>query len=195
MRDDAGRDQEDLAAIRSVLNGHRNAFRALVERYQPAVSAVGRRTLAAREDRIDFVQDVFLKAFAHLGQFSGTGRFYSWLMRIAYTTAINRSARAIPEVATDPEFLSRVWYADREREPDRTTERRALWDAIVGEIAGLPAQLALSVEFFFVLGLRYREIAEMTGVPVNTLKSHIHRARCLLRERLDRSLWEDQYDV
>ncbi len=195
MTDDSGRDQEDLAVIRSVLGGDRNAFRRLVEKYQPAVSAIGRRTVTAREDLMDYVQDVFFKSFVHLGQYSGKGRFYSWLMRIAYTTAINRSKRTIPEVPTDPEFLARLWHASREREPDRTTERRVLWEAIIEAIRELPGQLAFSVELFFVLGLRYREIAEMTGVPVNTLKSHIHRARRLLQERLDRSMLEDQDDV
>lgn len=195
MSDDSGRDQEDLAVVRSVLGGDRNAFRRLVEKYQPAVSAIGRRTVTVGEDLKDFVQDVFLKAFTHLGQFSGKGRFYSWLMRIAYTTAINRNQRKIPEVPTDPEFLSRLWYASREREPDRATERILLWESIISAIRELPGQLAIAVELFFVLGLRYREIAEMTGIPVNTLKSHVYRARRLLQERLDRSMLEDQDDV
>jgi DNA-directed RNA polymerase specialized sigma24 family protein len=69
----------------------------------PAVSAIGRRTVTVSEDLKDYVQDVFLKAFTHLGQFSGRGRFYSWLMRIAYTTAINRNQRAIPEAPVDPD--------------------------------------------------------------------------------------------
>ncbi|NBB89981.1 MAG: sigma-70 family RNA polymerase sigma factor [Spirochaetes bacterium] len=195
MSDNSARDQEDLAVVRSVLDGDRNAFRRLVEKYQPAVAAIGRRSVGVREDLKDFVQDVFLKAFTHLGQFSGKGRFYSWLMRIAYTTAINRSQRKSPEVPTDPELLSRLWHASREREPDRATERTVLWESIVAAISELPGQLALSVELFFVMGLRYREIAEMTGVPVNTLKSHIRRARRLLQERLDQSMLEDHDDL
>jgi RNA polymerase sigma-70 factor (ECF subfamily) len=195
MSRESERDQEEIDTIRSVLDGNRNAFRMLVERYQPAVSAVGRRMIRAGEDVKDFAQDVFLKAFLHLGQFSGSGRFYSWLMRIAYTTAINHSRRAPPEVPLDPDLMGRVWYAPRKNEPDRSVERAALWETIVAAVHDLPAHLSLSVELFFVAGLRYAEISRITGVSVNTLKSHIYRARRMLQERLDRSLLEDQDEM
>ena len=195
MNADADPDHNDVAVVRSVLDGDRNAFQRLVEKYQPAVIAIGRRTATARSDLKDFVQDVFIKAFTHLGQYSGKGRFYSWLMQIAYTTAINRNRRKIPEVAMDPELLAQMWYASREQEPDRTTERRILWESIVAAIRDLPSHFALAVELFFVLGLRYGEIAEMTGVPVNTLKSHIRRARGLLQQRLNRWKEEGRSDV
>jgi RNA polymerase sigma-70 factor, ECF subfamily len=195
MTDGKEQDREDIATVQSVLSGNRNAFRQLVLKYQPAVSAVGRRTLRGQEELGDFVQDVFVKAYTHLDQFSGKGRFKAWLMQIAYTTAINRNRRSIPEIPTDPELLEQLWYSPREREPDRVTERSVLWEAIVTAIRDLPGHLALSVELFFVLQLRYPEIAEMTGVPVNTLKSHVRRARRVLQQRLGHSLLENQDEM
>lgn len=191
MSFDSAGDEEDIVIIGSVLGGDRNAYRRLVEKYQPAVSAIGRRTIGGGEDLKDYVQDVFLKAFTHLAQFRGKGRFYSWLMRIAYTTAMNRRDRAIPEAPTDPDFLARLRHGAAKEEPDRVAERSIVREAIMTAIRGLPKHLAVSVELFFVLGLRYREIAEITGAPVNTLKSHVRRARRMLQEKLDRSMLED----
>ncbi len=195
MRDTGEKDDDDTMAIQSVLTGNRNAFRLLVEKYQAAVSAVGNRTIGSPEDVSDFVQEVFLKAFSHLHQYSGRGRFYSWLMRIAYTTAINLTTRTLPEVPTDPDVLARLWQDPRKYAPDRTAERSMLWESILGAIRELPRQLALSVELFFLLGLRYGDSAEITGAPVNTLKSHIYRARAMLQARLGPSTLEDYHDV
>lgn len=185
-------ENRDLEAIEAVLQGDKNAFRELVERYQPAVSALGRRMLPPpREDLADYVQEVFLKAFANLGQYTGEGRFYSWLMRIAYTTGLNRAQRSPPEDPEDPERLSRRWAAPEEMNPERLALRSALLEAVVAAIRGLPSKSALPVELFFVMKMRYREIEAITGVPVSTLKSQVRRARELLQEKLGRQLLED----
>lgn len=186
------RDQEDVATVRQVLDGDHNAFGSLVEKYQPAVLAMGHRLRKTTEETMDFVQDVFAKAFTHLSQFTGRGRFYSWLMRIASTTAINRDQRGIPEDPTDPEALERLCGPSSEQEPQRLLERKTLRQDLLNAIRALPRHLKLSVELFFLVGLRYREIEEITGTPVNTLKSNIHRARRLLQLHLRPVLPEEQ---
>ncbi len=188
------RDQEDIATIRLVLDGDHNAFGRLVEKYQPAVLAMGRRLRRSTEEARDFVQDVFAKAFTRLGQFTGSGRFYSWLMRIASTTAINRAQRGIPEDSTEPELLERLCGFSGEQEPPRILERKTLRQDLLDAIRALPRHLALSVELFFLVGLRYREIEEITGTPVNTLKSNIHRARRLLQQKLRQVLPSEQLE-
>lgn len=190
------KEERDLEAVKAVLQGNRNAFRQLVERYQPAVSALGRRMLPPpREELADYVQEVFLKAFASLGQYSGEGRFYSWLMRIAYTTGLNRVQRAVPEDPADPELLSQHWAAPMETNPERLALRAAVLEAVIEAIRDLPEQSALPVELFFIMKLRYREIEKMTGVPVNTLKSQVRRARKLLQEKLGSQLLEESHDL
>jgi RNA polymerase sigma-70 factor (ECF subfamily) len=55
-------------------------------------------------------------------------------------------------------------------------------------ISGLPVHFARAVEYVFFDGLRYAEITELTGIPKNTLKSHVLRARAMLRTRLERTI-------
>lgn len=188
-------DDEDIAVVRAVLGGDRNAFRRLVEKYQPAVRALARRTTRAGDDLQDLVQDVFVRAYTHLSQFSGTGRFYSWLMRITWTTALNRTRRHDPEIPTDPDVLARIWRGARTTQPEQVAERSMIWQTLWEAIQSLPGHLALAVELFFVLGLPYREIAEITDVSVNTLKSHVYRARRALQGVLDRTLLEVYHEM
>ena len=190
------RDPEDRETVRRVLRGDRNAFRILVERYQPAVSALGRRILRGpREDLNDYVQEVFLKAFSSLSQYSGKGRFYSWLMRISYTTALNRASRRAPEESSDPQIVGSKWPAPAEANPENLALRRNLLESIVEAIRELPEASALALELFFVMKLTYAEIAAITGVPVNTLKSRVCRARQLLQKRLGERLLEECHDL
>ncbi|MFO8065891.1 MAG: sigma-70 family RNA polymerase sigma factor [Spirochaetia bacterium] len=191
-------EEQDLAdrkAIRAVISGNHNAFRSVVERYQPIVTALGRRLVRSSADVPDFVQDVFLKAFTHIRQYSGKGRFYSWLMRIAYTTAINRRNRKEPEDALDPEAIDYAVRASAEGDPERCTLQSAMVEALREAIAGLPQHLARAVELSYFARLRYSDIAELTGVSLNTLKSHVHRARKLLRERLGSTVAADCSDL
>lgn len=190
-------EEQDLAdrkAIRAVISGNHDAFRSVVERYQPLVTAVGRRLVRSSADVPDFVQEVFLKAFSHIRQYSGRGRFYSWLMRIAYTTAINRRNRET-EVAVDPEVIDYAVRASAEGDPERRTLQSAMVEALREAIAGLPQHLARAVELSYFARLRYSDISELTGVSLNTLKSHIHRARKLLRERLGSTVAADCSDL
>ncbi|MFP4484445.1 MAG: RNA polymerase sigma factor [Spirochaetaceae bacterium] len=185
-------DERDRDVIRTVLSGEKDAFRELVDRYQAPVRALGYRFLRNDDAVEDYLQDVFLKAYTRLHTYSGTGRFYSWLMRIAYTTACNQRSRRLPEDATDPGYL-----ADVERQPDADPEQqyvRARARKIIdGAIAQLPKKYAIAVELFFKLQLSYREIVSITGVTLNTLKSHVHRARKLLKKAITGTEAEDMY--
>lgn len=188
-------DRDDVGVVRAVLAGDCDEFRTLVSRYQSGVAALGTRILHSPSDLADYVQDVFFKAFTHLGQFSGTGRFYSWLIRIAYTTALNRLHRSPPEGPVDPETIEQLCSDGADHNPQRLALRSLLIDTVCQAVHELPEHYARAVEFFFLLDFRCHEIAEMTGLPVNTIKSHVHRALLLLHHKLLGTIAEDFRDL
>ncbi len=180
----------DLAVVERVLAGDVDAYRTIVERYERHVFRLGRRFHKVAEDIQDYVQEVFLKAYLGLSQFRRRGRFYSWLMRIAYNYGMDcigrRSPQSIPEEHDVP---------DPRPGPEECALRSIASEELRRAVAGLPAPVAACVDLFFFFDLTYAEVAEITGLKTNTVKSHIFRAKKRLRKRLSESPAERYHDV
>lgn len=84
------RDEDDLQFVDRILAGDRRAFEALVRRHERGVFRVTLAILGNTEDAEEAMQDTFLKAFRHLGQFRRDARFTTWLTRIAVNDAIEK---------------------------------------------------------------------------------------------------------
>jgi RNA polymerase sigma-70 factor (ECF subfamily) len=169
----------DEEAIGRVLDGDTEAFAVLVRRHRSRVRRLGMSFFRDEEEADDFTQDVFVKAYTALASFKGKSLFSTWLLRIAYNTAINSKKRRRETVRLDPDAeIPGAPGADE----DHLREETAL--AVRAAMAALPERQAICIELYFFYDLKYSEIEEITGFPVNTIKSHVFRAKRLLRERL-----------
>jgi RNA polymerase sigma-70 factor (ECF subfamily) len=151
----------------------------LVNRHEQAVFNMGLSFFRNSEDAGDFTQDVFLKTFRSLPGFEGRSRFSTWLYRIAYNTAINAVQR-------QKEYQS---MTDEDRVESRETPERDLLRAAAREgvreaLKTLPERFRICMDLYFFYDRSYQEIEVITGYPVNTIKSHMFRAKKLLREKL-----------
>jgi RNA polymerase sigma-70 factor (ECF subfamily) len=177
---DRAQETSDEEAIGLVLDGDTEAFAVLVRRHRARVARLGMSFFRDEEEAADFTQDVFVKAYTALASFKGRSLFSTWLLRIAYNTAINSKKRKRDQLSLDPDMeISGAPGADDEhlREETARTVREAM--------AELPPRQALCIELYFYYDLKYSEISEITGFPVNTIKSHVFRAKRILRERLE----------
>lgn len=170
---------DDAALVRGIVAGETELFAQLVRRHQRAVRGLAIGFLKNAEDADDFVQEVFLKAYRNLAAFQGRSRFSTWLYRIAYNHAVNsvKRAKEYRSLAEDEEIPD---YDDPERLALREASRKAVAEAV----AALPERFRICVDLFFFYDLSYPEIETVTGIPVNTIKSHVFRAKKLLRESL-----------
>src|SRR5690349_24851197 len=82
-------DTEDAAAVGRCLDGERNAYEAIVTRYQRGLFNVALRMLGNYEDARDATQAAFIKAYEHLDSFDRQQRFFSWLYRILKNECLN----------------------------------------------------------------------------------------------------------
>ena len=174
---------EDIL-VRSAAGGNSSAFGELVKRYHRRVTAMGMSFFRNAADTEDFVQDVFIKAFTRLKDFRGESRFSTWLLRIAYTTAVNSIKRRKEYLPLADENL--LW--DRDYTPEELQIRRITIETVRDSIKELPQRFALCLDMYFFYDMAYGEICEVTGLPLNTVKSHIFRAKKLLKEKLERRL-------
>jgi RNA polymerase sigma-70 factor (ECF subfamily) len=181
---------DDAAAVDMVRNGDIEAFGEIVERHQGRLLAFARRYFPNQQDAEDFAQDVFLQAFRRIATYRGESRFLSWLLSIAYRHAVRTrdrqadygllDAEAVPGRAPDPAESLVVAEARRE---------------ILQSLRELPVRFATCIDLYFFFGMDYESISETSGIPLNTVRSHIRRAKRRLRTTLAGCREEVSHDV
>jgi len=177
----SGSAHEDLTLCRETAAGNQAAFTALAAKYRKRIFSVGYGFFRNPDDTEDFVQDVLVKLYTSVGTFRGESLFSTWLMRIAYNTAVNsvKRRREYTSLAEDFEV------ADASLGPEESHLKEVSRLAIREAVSSLPERYRACVDMYFFYDMPYADIGEVTGLPVNTIKSHVFRAKKLLRERLD----------
>ncbi|MDR2049384.1 MAG: sigma-70 family RNA polymerase sigma factor [Treponema sp.] len=165
--------------IRQIVEGQKDLYRLLIRRYQRTVHSMGLSFFKNAEDAADFTQDVFFKAYRNLPSFKGRSRFSTWLYRIAYNTAVNGITRRKEYRSLAEEDLS------AEETPEQLALKEAAKEAVLKAVEELPDKYRICVDLFFFYDRSIKEIEVITGFPENTIKSHVFRAKKLLRERLE----------
>ncbi len=170
---------DEKVLVAEIAAGQKDLFRVLVKRYERQVYGMGMSFLRNAEDASDFTQEVFLKAYKGLVDFEGRSRFSTWLYKIAYNTAVNSANRK-------KEFhsLAEDAQASDSDTPEERTMRLLAQHAVQEAVRDLPDRYRVCVDLFFFYDRSYNEIEAITGFPVNTIKSHVFRAKKLLREKL-----------
>jgi RNA polymerase sigma-70 factor (ECF subfamily) len=181
LDDDAARD-DDALIISQVVSGQKDLFRLLVRRHERAVYGMGLSFFRNKEDASDFTQEVFFKVYRSLSRFEGRSRFSTWLYKIAYNTAVNGVTRKkeYHSLAEEEDAVP----ADGDT-PERILLRKSAREAVLEALKDLPERYRICVDLFFFYDRSYQEIETITGIPVNTIKSHVFRAKKLLREKLE----------
>jgi RNA polymerase sigma-70 factor (ECF subfamily) len=174
---------QDLAAVRAVLAGDRNAFRGLVTRYQGLVAGIAWRYGVRREDVEDMVSEIFTKSYTHLGQFRPDHPFATWLYRLAANHVIDHARRArkerhrveMPEQVED----GRPGAEDGMEAHERVALLRSALETV--DIRYREALFLVYVE-----GIKVEDTARLLGIPEGTVKTRLMRGREALKKALVR---------
>lgn len=165
--------------VRRAQDGDTAAFEVLYRQHAGRVYALCLRMTADATRATTLTQDAFVRAWQHLPSFRGESAFGSWLHRVAVNVVLGamrahrrRTARLQP---TD----------DLERY-DRAAPTEASNLDLERAIAALPPQARAVLVLHEIEGYRHDEIADLLGIAAGTSKAHLHRARRLLRDALDR---------
>ena len=173
-------DAEDKRIIREVLSGNKDSFAVLFGKYRKRAKAMGASFFKNETDSEDFVQDVFIKVYTNLRQFRGESKFSTWFTRIAYNTAVNSLNRRKEYVSLSAE----AEIADSGETPEEAHLRRVTKNAVKKALEELPEKYRICLDLYFFYDMPYNDISNVTELPLNTIKSHIFRAKKLLREQL-----------
>lgn len=183
--------EADEVLVAKARRGDARAFGLLVERYQDALFNGICRMVGQREDAEDLAQEVFLKAYRHIASFEGRSSLYTWLYSIAINVVISHRRRTGSRRRLNPISLHEggegerpLEVADRSATPDVLSEHHELGERIEQAIAQLDDEQRTIVVLRDIEGFDYEEIGTLLGCPQGTVKSRLHRARLVLRERL-----------
>ena len=176
----------DVTLIQQILNGDQNAFTALVKKYQKQIHAFAWRKLGDFHLAEEITQDTFLKVYQQLWTLRDPNRFGAWLHAIVRNCCLaylRKTQQPIESLDTMPEAeMERVsynQYVEKQRE-DIANETR---DAVVKHLLNKLSENEQTVITLHYLGdMRCEEIGKFLDVPLNTIKSRLHRARKRLRE-------------
>jgi RNA polymerase sigma-70 factor (ECF subfamily) len=182
--------------------GDEAAFDRLVEGYSGQLYALLTRFLGPVSEREDLLQEVFLRVIRARERYQPTARFSTWLYRITFNIAVNRTQRNPGTVSLEaPNELGELGdlgelghlgrQAARGDEPDRELERNDVIAAVRRAIDSLPASQRMALVLAKYEELPYAEIAKVMGSSEKAIKSMIHRARENMRARLAPYLQEE----
>jgi RNA polymerase sigma-70 factor (ECF subfamily) len=181
--------EDDLVLVESILAGDRRAFESLVRKHERRVFRVTVAVLGNAEDAEEAMQDTFVKAFRHIGQFRRESRFTTWLTRIAVNEALQKRQARKNTVSLDEvgeaevkvfPHRSHQWHEDPEKLFGKQEVRMMVEDAI----RALPPIYRETFVLRDVEGFRAEEAAEILGLTLPATKSRLLRARLLMREAL-----------
>lgn len=174
----ANEQEFDHWLVRAAADGDERAFEQLVRRHTPALYAGALRVTGSAALAEDVVQDAWLSAWLHLGQFRGHSAVRTWLVRIVTTKALNalrRPHRTLPLETVPPTTSTST---------EQEAERRDLQRAVRQAVADLPVRQREVVVLRDLEALAYEEIAVVLSCSVSSVKSSLYRGRQALARSL-----------
>jgi len=167
---------ESEATLRRAQAGDGDAFAALIGEHESMVFSIAWHFFADRNRGEEIAQDVFLQLFRNLDRIESRAHLVFWLRQVTSRKCIDEVRRAGPRrVSLDD--APDVTVAPTAADPLASRRLREL-------VAELPARQRLMVTLRYQEDLDPAEISRVVGMPVNTIKSHLHRALLALRKKM-----------
>jgi RNA polymerase sigma-70 factor, ECF subfamily len=176
---DAVRDELEPGVLRRAKHGDREAFVRLMDHYDRRLRSLAYRLLDDRDEAVDAMQDVYVKAFGALPGFREESSVGTWLYRITYTTCCEhlrqRRRSPVPYADADPPEPSSA------RDP---ADEATLHADLAAALRTLNPEARAAVLLVDRDGYDYRTVAGVLGIPQGTLASRLSAAHAVLRRAL-----------
>src|SRR5436305_2412999 len=183
--------RDDLDLVHATQGGDVSAFEELVERYDRRLFRIAEHITHNREDAQDAVQEAFLKAFEHVGDFRERSQFSTWLIRITVNQALMkvRKRRTTKEAPLDEDFQAGEDVFPREvadwaPSPEELYRVSELRDILINALEGLRPILRTVFVLRDIEELSIDQTAEILHLTRSAVKARLWRARWQVREIL-----------
>ena len=178
----------DGELVRTAVSGREAAFEELVRRYQRPIASYVYRMVGDYDAALDLTQEVFIKVYNSLSRYRSEFKFSTWIYKIAHNTAIDHLRRHTVRdqiMTADVDGpRSEIAIESRRLTPEQESEREERRSEIESVVQSLPAAYRELIVLRHSHDLSYDEIAEVTGLPLGTVKNRLFRAREAMRDLL-----------
>jgi RNA polymerase sigma-70 factor (ECF subfamily) len=177
----------EMELVRKSCQGDQDAFAVLVRNHQRRAFTLAFRMLDDYEEAAEAVQEAFLAAWQGLHTFRGEARFSTWLYRVVYHCCLRvleqrrRNSRDLDAATAQAEHQA---VLESSQEVPALVADRERQSTIQQAIQELPGKYRAVLILRHLQELTYEEMAQALSLPVGTIKTHLFRARNLLKERL-----------
>jgi len=180
-------EQDEALFVAASKRGDQDAFAQLVQQHQRRVFNLVFRMLQQYEEACEVTQEAFLAAWQGLPSFRGDARFSTWLYRIAYNCALKQLEQRKRDQALQVIVQAEQMVANigQEQRIDAELEAHARQAVVREHLSGLPAKYRIVLVLRHLQEMTYEEMAEILAMPIGTIKTHLFRARNLLKARLE----------
>ena len=177
----------DCDLVTRAVAGREDGFEELVRRYQRPIAAYVYRMVGDYEAALDLTQEVFIKVYNSLRRYRSEFKFSTWIYKIAHNTAVDHLRRSSNrDQALSGEFEGEQYdlpLESRKLSPEQESERAERRAEIELVVRALPTPYRELVLLRHSHDLSYDEIAEVTGLPLGTVKNRLFRARETMRQQ------------
>ena len=181
-------EQDEVRLVTASKKGDQDAFAQLVQQHQRRVFNLAFRMLQQYEEANEVTQETFLAAWQGLPSFRGDAQFSTWLYRIAYNCALKqleqrKRDKALQVVVQAEQIAASI---GQEQRVDAALETHARQTMVQEQLSQLPAKYRIVLILRHLQEMTYEEMAQILTMPIGTIKTHLFRARNLLKERLEK---------
>jgi len=184
-----GRVVDDRVLVSKSKKGDKIAFEELVRRYSNYVYTTAFFILRNTHDAEDASQEVFVKVYLSIGGFRGLSSFKTWIRKLTVNTCIDklrlRSKTSNQKLSLDELTENcEVVFTGLNRNLEKIFLDKEMVKKVLNIIVSLDESYRVPLILRDLQDYSYREIAELTKKPIGTVKTNIHRARKIIKEKL-----------
>ena len=184
---------EDADLVKLALEQNQAAFIVLYTRYNAGVRSHISRYVTRKEDIEDICLESFQKAFSQIGTYNPEYKFSTWLYRIARNTAFDHLSRHdremsyMPTTSINEEITELKEIPATMHNPEEDIITQQEYDKWLGNIEKLKGDYRVVAKMNLIDNFGYNEIADALGMPINTVKTKIRRAKAMLLKMMEYS--------
>ena len=185
----------DAELVARALGRDEAAFRTIMQANNRRLYRLARGILRNDSEAEDVVQETYVRAFTHLDGFRGDSSLATWLARIAMNEALGRLRKQRPSVdlgtlapgVLEAQIIQFPLSAPSE-DPEKSMAQREIQQVVEHAIDDLPEAFRIVFITRVIEGMNVEETAEILGLKPETIKTRLHRARTMLRDKVEKKI-------